>query len=316
MRKSQPTTAPVPSSAPAPPAPVSIPPPASKNPAARRRVPTAAPRKVRRTQPPPTRARHIRRDPSNEAEAEAGPSAGSAAAPLVVDDAVISNTRQEEDKPFQFEATWRVMCGKEDLKADSAVYEVKPLLDEPSFFFADLVQFEQQAFNAIRPREFNRRRITAILSIEKMLAKDSLIKELANQDDIDSLDGLLTRWHKRHPQRDTRVIITILVEEILAEASEDPYSEAPQQSQGDPDEVVEQFIHWVKARRNWSKEPQQQFLSSLKDTLAEDAWDLNGLQRDITEERWERYSFPIGYLGRIRKEVSSFKKWQRATRSP
>ena len=109
---------------------VSIPPPASKKrksttrssgkankrskitslsllkPPARRRAPTArysstARRKARYTQPPSTRARYTSREPLNEAKV--GPSAGSAAAPLLVDNAVLLDTVQEvveKDKPF------------------------------------------------------------------------------------------------------------------------------------------------------------------------------------------------------------------------
>ncbi|KAJ9651951.1 hypothetical protein H2201_009249, partial [Coniosporium apollinis] len=85
-----------------------------------------------------------------------------------------------------------------------------------------------------------------------------------------------------------------------------PQSSSPA-AEDDPEEVILQFIHWVKGRRAWGSQPAQAFLEELAQRLNQDGWDLASLQKNISEDQWRQYGFKPGYLARIRREIRPFK---------
>ncbi|KAJ9666393.1 hypothetical protein H2201_003581 [Coniosporium apollinis] len=93
-----------------------------------------------------------------------------------------------------------------------------------------------------------------------------------------------------------------------------PPKSSPLAAEDDPDEVVAQFIEWAKGRRSWSTQPAQGFLEELKIYLVRDGWDLDGLQKSVSEDQWKDYGFKPGYLARIRREIGPFKESRREAR--
>ena len=93
---------------------------------------------------------------------------------------------------------------------------------------------------------------------------------------------------------------------------EAPQNLSPVWSEIDPVELLSQFFNWLANKLNFSNKKQRVTLGQIKDKLVEEKWNIKSLKlktlgEGMMSDQWERYSFKVGMLVRIKPLISKFK---------